>query len=208
VSARILFLGAPVFEDTFQIFALTYYLFIAIVVFINYITGEVTVESKVIGQFRAKLREIERAVWQQTKSEALCCGVTMPQCHAILEIGNAGELNLKELAARLGLDNSTLSRTVESLVQDGLADRTASKEDRRATVIRLNKKGRVALDRINSTWNRICRDMFLGIPREKHEQLIESVSIVADLLTGCCRGPCSTGESGDKRNSECRRASK
>jgi DNA-binding MarR family transcriptional regulator len=152
---------------------------------------EIKVLNKEIEQFRAKLREIERTVWIQTKSEALCCGVTMAQCHAIMEIGEAGELNLKELAARLGLDNSTLSRTVESLVQDGLADRTPSKEDRRATIIRLNDKGRAARDRINATWNQICRDMFKGIPREKHAQLIESVSIVAELLAGCCQGQCS-----------------
>jgi len=159
------------------------------------------VESKTIERFRAILRGIERAVWMQTKSEALCCGVTMPQCHAILEIGAVGELNLKDLAARLGLDNSTLSRTVESLVQDGLADRTPSKEDRRATVIRLNEKGRAALDRINSTWDQICRDMFRSIPREKHDQLIESVSMVAELLTGCCRSQCSTDEPAMKRKS-------
>jgi DNA-binding MarR family transcriptional regulator len=150
------------------------------------------VESKAIDQFRAKLREIERAVWLQTKSEALCCGVTMAQCHAIMEIGAAGELNLKDLSSRLGLDNSTLSRTVESLVKDGLADRTPSAEDRRATVIRLNEKGRSARDRINSTWNRICRDMFRTVPREKHEQLLESISLLAELLTGCCRGQSST----------------
>jgi DNA-binding MarR family transcriptional regulator len=156
-------------------------------------------ESKAIELFRAKLREIERAVWMQTKSEALCCGVTMAQCHAIMEIGEAGELNLKDLSARLGLDNSTLSRTVESLVQDGLAERTPSTEDRRATIIRLNKKGREARDRINSIWNRICRDMFQGIAREKHAHLIESVSIVADLLTGCCRGQCSANGPAIKR---------
>jgi len=148
-------------------------------------------ESKAIEQFWAKLREIERAVWIQTKSEALCCGVTMAQCHAIMEIGEAGELNLKDLSARLGLDNSTLSRTVESLVQDRLAERTPSKEDRRATVIRLNEKGHAARDRINTTWNRICRDMFRGIPKEKHAQLIESLSTVAELLSGCCGGQCS-----------------
>jgi DNA-binding MarR family transcriptional regulator len=147
-------------------------------------------------------------VWQQTKSEALCCGVTIPQCHAIQEIGKAGELHLKDLAARLGLDNSTLSRTVESLVQEGLADRTLSKEDRRATVIRLTEEGKAALDRINSTWKRICRDMFRGIPRERHEHLIESVSIVAELLTGCCSGQCSTGEPAVKTKGEFRRANK
>ena len=156
-------------------------------------------ETQAIEQFRAKLREIERTVWIQTKSEALCCGVTMAQCHAILEIGAAGELNLKDLAARLGLDNSTLSRTVESLVQDGLVERTPNKEDRRATVIKLKEKGRAARDRINTTWNQICRDMFRSIPREKHAPLIESVSILADLLSGCCRDQCSSNGSIRKR---------
>ena len=158
-------------------------------------------ESKAIEKFRAKLREIERAVWLQNKNEAVCCGTTLAQCHAILEIGTAGELNLKDLAARLGLDNSTLSRTVESLVRDGLANRTPSKADRRATVIRLNEKGRAALDRINATWNRICRDMFRSIPREKHDPLIESVSILADLLAGCCRDQCSADGRVVKRRS-------
>ncbi len=152
-------------------------------------------ETGEIELFRAKLREVERAVWIQTKSEALCCGVTMAQCHAIMEIGEAGELNLKDLAARLGLDNSTLSRTVESLVQDNLAERTPSEADRRATVIRLTPKGRGARDRINSTWNQICRDMFRGVPREKHGQLIESISILAELLAGCCRNKCNVNSS-------------
>ena len=156
-------------------------------------------ETKVIEQFRAKLREIERAVWIQTKSEALCCGVTMAQCHAIMEIGKAGELNLRDLSAHLGLDNSTLSRTVESLVQDDLADRTPSNEDRRATVIRLTEKGRAARNRINATWNRICRDMFRSISPEKHTQFIESVSILAELLKGCCCAPCATDRNAPKK---------
>lgn len=156
-------------------------------------------ENKAIDQFRAKLREIERTVWIRTKSEALCCGVTIAQCHAIMEIGDAGELNLKDLSARLGLDTSTLSRTVESLVRDGLAERTVCREDRRATRIRLNAKGRAARDRIHATWNRICREMFQSIPREKHAMLVESVSMVAELLAGCC------GESGAPKKAQARR---
>jgi DNA-binding MarR family transcriptional regulator len=157
------------------------------------------VETRVIEQFRAKLREIERNIWIQTKSEASCCGVTMAQCHAIMEIGQAAELNLKDLSARLGLDKSTLSRTVESLVQDGLADRTPDREDRRATVIQLTAKGRAARDRINTTWDQICRDMFRSIPREKHSQVVESISILAELLKGCCCDQCSTDNAPAKR---------
>jgi DNA-binding MarR family transcriptional regulator len=157
-------------------------------------------ESKTIKQFRSRLREIERAVWLQNKSDAICCGVTIPQCHAILEIGAAGELNLKELSSRVGLDTSTLSRTVESLVKDGLAQRTPRAEDRRETVIRLSDKGRAAHDRINSTWNRICRDVFRRMPRNRHRQLIETVDILAELLTGCCVEQCSIERPAVKRH--------
>jgi DNA-binding MarR family transcriptional regulator len=149
------------------------------------------VESKAIDQFRAGLREIERTVWLQSRSDALCCGVTPAQCHALMEIGAAGELSLKELSERLGLDNSTLSRTVESLVQDGLADRSPDTRDRRATIIRLNAKGLEARDRINTTWNKLCRDVFRELPRRKQDQLIESVAVLAELLKRCCYNQCA-----------------
>jgi DNA-binding MarR family transcriptional regulator len=130
-------------------------------------------------------------VWLQTKSEALCCGVTLPQCHAILEIGAAGELSLKELSARSGLDPSTLSRTVESLVREGLAERNPSAADRRATVIRLSPAGRTACESINTTWNGICREMFRRIPRRRHRQFVETAALLAELLGGCCAGQCA-----------------
>ncbi len=155
-------------------------------------------KSQTIELFRSKLREIERAVWLQDKSEALCCGVTLAQCHVILEIGTAGELNLRDLTAQLGLDKSTLSRTVESIVKEGLVQRVPSPRDRRVTVLRLKKKGREALNRINSTWNGICREMFRSIPSEKHSQFIESVSILAQLLNTCCRVGCTSNLTGNK----------
>ena len=113
---------------------------------------------KTIALFRQNMRQIERAVMLQNKNEATCCGVTLAQCHAVLEIGSADGMSVKELSARLGLDKSTLSRTVESLVEDGLAERTTSPEDRRVIVIRLTAKGRASADRINATWNRICAE--------------------------------------------------
>ncbi|MBN2338831.1 MAG: winged helix-turn-helix transcriptional regulator [Acidobacteria bacterium] len=154
-------------------------------------------EAKV-ERFRAGLREIERAVRARTRSEALCCGVTVAQCHAITEIGEAGELTLKELAARLGLDASTLSRTVEGLVREGLAARTPALRDRRAVQIALTGKGRTALDRIQSTWGDICAEMLRGLPPEKSEALVASVALAARTLAGCCPGECGTGGPGGR----------
>jgi DNA-binding MarR family transcriptional regulator len=138
---------------------------------------------KTIALFRQSMRQIERAVLLQNKNEASCCSVTLAQCHAVLEIGSADGMSVKELSARLGLDKSTLSRTVESLVEDGLTERTTSPDDRRAIVIRLTAKGRASADRINATWNRICADMFRDIPEKKHVRIIEAMSLIAVALT-------------------------
>jgi DNA-binding MarR family transcriptional regulator len=138
---------------------------------------------KTIALFRKSMRQIERAVMLQNKNEAVCCGVTLAQCHAILEIGSADGMSVKELSSRLGLDKSTLSRTVDSLVEDGLAERTASPEDRRAIVIRLTAKGLASTDRINATWNRICAGMFRDIPAGKHGRIIEAVELIAAAMT-------------------------
>ena len=139
--------------------------------------------AKTISFFRQSMRQIERAVLLQNKFEATCCGVTLAQCHAVLEIGSADGMSVKELSARLGLDKSTLSRTVESLVEDGLAERSTSPEDRRSIIIRLTAKGRASADRINTTWNRICTDIFRDIPEKKHGSIIEAMNLIAGALT-------------------------
>ncbi len=138
--------------------------------------------------FRKKLREIERAVGLGDKNEAVCCGVTLAQCHALLEIGSAGELSIKELAALLGLDKSTLSRTVDSLVEGGLAERSPGPKDRRFISIRLAPKGKTVYRRIHTTWNRICSDMFRRIPAKKHALIIEAAGLIAETLTRCTFG--------------------
>jgi DNA-binding MarR family transcriptional regulator len=138
---------------------------------------------KTIAIFRRSMRQIERAVMLQNKNEATCCGVTLSQCHAVIEIGSADGMSVKNLSSRLGLDASTLSRTVDSLVENGLAERATSPEDRRSIVIRLTAEGRASVNRINATWNRICVGMFKDIPEKKHGNILEAMNLIADALT-------------------------
>jgi DNA-binding MarR family transcriptional regulator len=144
--------------------------------------------------FRAALRRIERSIGFQTKDGATCCGVTLAQCHALIEIGAGPGLSVKELSARLGLDKSTLSRTVETLVKDGLADRAPDPSDRRAVAVRLTKKGLASLAVIDKAWNAWGDALFRGIPKARHAQVLETLTLVADALetgfvspTGCCK---------------------
>jgi DNA-binding MarR family transcriptional regulator len=148
-----------------------------------------------IEAFRRDFRRLERVAGFRFKDEASCCGVTIAQCHAILEIGSEELLNVKDLATRLGLDKSTLSRTVENLVAEGLAERNVGKDDRRSVEIRLTSKGRKALDRINKTTDNYYEAIFRRISPDKHIQIVEAISLLAnafnetsDIVSGttCC----------------------
>ena len=82
-------------------------------------------------------RILERKIGVLDDIQSSCCGVTFAQCHAIVEIGRASTLSLNDLADILGLDKSTMSRTINNLVNEGLVARELDNEDRRFVRIEL-----------------------------------------------------------------------
>ncbi|TFV51984.1 MarR family transcriptional regulator [Blastococcus sp. TF02A_35] len=61
---------------------------------------------------------------------------------------DAGPLRASDLVARLGLDKSTVSRQISSLVELGLVDRAADPDDGRAQVLSPSREGAARLSRI------------------------------------------------------------
>lgn len=122
------------------------------------------------------------------KSEFSCCGATLGQCHAIVEIGSAGEISLNELAEMLNLDNSTMSRTVNNLVNQNLAERTTHPEDRRYLQIRLTKEGEVVFKTIEESMNSYFNEILSAIPENKRPQVMESLELLVGALKNikCC----------------------
>jgi len=143
-----------------------------------------------IREFRRDLRRIERHVIGHLKDQTACCGVTAAQCHVLLELEEAEESTLNGLADRLRLDASTLSRTVESLVRSGMVDRSANPRDRRAVALRLTPVGMRKVQSINESCDVFYRDVFEGIPADRHAALVDSIKTVADILS---EGPAPQG---------------
>jgi DNA-binding MarR family transcriptional regulator len=65
--------------------------------------------------------------------------------HLLLE---AGDVNVKDVADRLGMSLPAMSRALDGLVQRGYVERHESTADRRARLVRLLPAGRAALDAI------------------------------------------------------------
>ena len=80
-------------------------------------------EIEKIRFLRQKLRVLEREMNDPFGRDAGCCGLTLAQCHTLLEVGYRGEVSLVDLASSFGLDTSTLSRMIQGLVVPGLVSR-------------------------------------------------------------------------------------
>ncbi len=149
--------------------------------------------------FREKLRKIQQELGWSQKNDVQCCGVTMAQCHALLEIGNRGRLSIVELAGLLGVDTSTLSRTVDNMCKAGLVDRVLNPQDRRYVTLTLTERGTEVFRTIDRSFNDYIVKTFDFIPQEKHGQVMESLTLIASAIEKCNGGfPCCTGSTAQK----------
>lgn len=137
---------------------------------------------------RELLRAVTRSMGTIEEHQLQCCGITLPQCSAILELGLAGALSVVELAARLGVDKSTMSRTVDSLVNMGLASREQDTENRRYVKVTLTSNGKAVFTRTDEVYFRYLDEVLAAIPEEPRSQVMESMIMLTTALstTRCC----------------------
>ncbi len=141
------------------------------------------------GALRESVRLLERKLGVLDDLQSSCCGVTFAQCHAIVEIGRAGSISLNNLADILGLDKSTMSRTINNLVNSEMVIREIAPEDRRYITIKLTEKGNRSFKEIEESMQVYFTQIYNVIPEEKRAQVIESFQILLQALSEneCCK---------------------
>lgn len=137
-------------------------------------------------QLREMIRILERKLGILEESEFSCCGITIAQCHALVEIGRAKNISLHELAEIINLENSTMSRTVNNLVTNELVKRDIDPKDRRYVTISLTDKGQKLFEGIEESMNLYFSKVYKAIPESKREQVMESMQLLLDAICDDC----------------------
>ena len=132
--------------------------------------------------FRKDLRVLEREIELTLASQTGCCGVTVAQCHLLLEVEQRGETSVTELASALELDKSTLSRAVDGLHRVGLLQRQTDPESRRQQVIRLTERGKAKTGSINMLCDRFYSSLFDSIPDRKRQAVMDSIALIGEAM--------------------------
>ena len=139
-----------------------------------------------LSRLRECVRILTRKLGLLEKSEASCCGVSLTQCHVIVELGRAGSISVNYLANVLGLDKSTMSRTINSLVEQDLVSRETSPVDRRCLSIRLTGKGHMLYLNIENNMEQYYQAACASLPADKREQVLESLEMLMKSLPDLC----------------------
>jgi len=137
---------------------------------------------------RENLRILVRKLGVLDRGEASCCGITLSQSYTIVEIGRAGSMSVNLLTEILGVDKSTVSKSIDKLVNNGIMVRDTDPQDRRSVILRLGDTGQSVFDGIEKRSTAYFEEVLADIPDDKREQIIESLQYLVQALKGprCC----------------------
>jgi MarR family transcriptional regulator, organic hydroperoxide resistance regulator len=107
------------------------------------------------------LKAIQRELERQTNDAMRPLGLTGPQADALVVIGQAEPLSLKDLGDLLIAEAGHPSRLVDRLVEAGLVERHVAGSDRRRVELSLTPHGRRLQKRITA-----ARERVLDLTRE------------------------------------------
>lgn len=131
---------------------------------------------------RELIRQLVRNLGLLEKESTSCGDVSISQCHAIVEVGRAGEISLNKLAEVLTLDKSTMSRTINNLVENNMVMREVHPDDRRYVAISLTDEGRKLFDDIEGSMQKYYSTVFNYIPENKKEQVLDSLQLLLEAI--------------------------
>ena len=139
-------------------------------------------DRKFLSRFKDNLRRMENLLGWELGHQTECCGVSLTQRLVLLELGKKERMSLVELAAGLGLDASTLSRSINGLVNIGLVRRGIDAQDRRCICLTLTEQGRGVRERMETLSDIYFKKVFSLIPQSRHHSLLENISLLTEAL--------------------------
>ena len=123
----------------------------------------------------ARWQQLDRLVLSRRLSHGLygrVAGRIPPVQLQALAVLAGGDVRMRELAGRLGLAASTVTRLVDRLEAAGLAERRSERPDRRSVLVGLTAPGREALRAVRRRLQVILRELLEGLaPHEQREFL-------------------------------------
>ena len=138
--------------------------------------GETHSVDNELDQQAARLHQhmVELIKKYQFRDRGTCCcyGVSISQCYILETLAREGALTMKELAARMHLSVSTLTRVVGQLVTKDYVTRLEDDRDRRVRRVELTPQGREMSRRLWAAVFQSEKEILENFPPQHRELLV------------------------------------
>ena len=147
-----------------------------------------------------KFRETFGLTYQRVnalqRDEKRCFGVSLSRCVTLETLLREGPLQVRELARRLGLDASTVTRSIDGLVRDELVRRTRDERgDRRRVFVTLTARGRGLAKKLLRCADEYSDRILERIPPERREDVLYALGVLVEAVDGLQEDCCEMEES-------------
>lgn len=109
-------------------------------------------------------------------------GVTLAERHLLLELAASSSPIMGEIAERLLLDKSTISRLVSKAVKKGYITCIVDKSDKRKRLLQMTEKGRQTLDAFEPIAFNQTKQALLALNDEEKETVCRGIALYAQGL--------------------------
>lgn len=109
-------------------------------------------------------------------------GLTQAEFRCLRLFGADENLNNKQIAERMSLSPSRLTRIIDGLVKKEYIVREIDPNDRRNMRVSLSKKGQLLVQQLNRAYIDIHQDILQDIEREQHKPLITALDHLLSAL--------------------------
>ncbi len=109
------------------------------------------------------------------------------KCLRLLDVDE--NLNNKEIAERMNLSPSRLTRVVDGLVKKGYMKREINPNDRRNMKLSLSRRGKILTNKLDQAYIDVHREILQDIDVSQHESLISAMENLHSAIEKWLRKP-------------------
>jgi DNA-binding MarR family transcriptional regulator len=119
-----------------------------------------------------------------------CCGenISLVQSHIIYEISRKDGSSMQEVAGALGIDITTFSRQIKTLVEQGVVSKTPHPNDNRVNILGLTAKGIEIESKINNEMVSYLNQILSNLSEYERDSVLRSIKLLDAAMKSadCC----------------------
>jgi len=100
--------------------------------------------------------------------------LSLSQYYTLTNISSSG-VSMSELSLMLGVDNSTLTRNVNVLMNRSLLKKEQSSEDRREQIVLLSSKGIKVVEKLDIDMEKLLNQFISGIDETQRQSFLDTL---------------------------------